>query len=72
MSIESKRTRSKSTQQRAVTQSTMKAVSNLVESNCSEASCGMTILVDREDLAQGRKDRCVACLMRAKMGTISK
>lgn len=68
MSIESKKPRTKSSMQRAVTQSTMKAVTNLVESTCSEASCGMTILVDREDMSQGRKERCVACLMRAKMG----
>jgi hypothetical protein len=68
MSIQTKRVRTKSSQQRAVTQSTMKAVTNLVETQCSEASCGMTILVDREDLASGRKERCVACLMRAKMG----
>lgn len=40
---------------------------NLVQDSCSEKECGMTILVDKEDKAAGRKSRCMACLMRAKM-----
>ena len=46
----------------------MKAVdSNLVQDTCAEPSCGMAILVEKEDKAAGRKSRCVACLMRAKL-----
>lgn len=49
------------------TKSEMEAVANLAEDTCSEPSCGMTILVDKEDKAAGRKSRCMACLMRTKM-----
>lgn len=41
--------------------------SNLVEDVCSEPSCQMTILVEADDKAKGRKSRCMACLMRAKV-----
>jgi hypothetical protein len=44
----------------------------LTEDQCAEIGCGMTILVDKEDKEQGRRSRCVACLMRNKLsrGTI--
>ena len=42
--------------------------SDLVQDTCSEPACGMTILVEKDDKAKGRKSRCTACLMRAKIG----
>ena len=39
----------------------------LTMSICCESSRGITIMVDKDDLAQGRKQRCTACLMRLKV-----
>lgn len=50
-----------------VTRSDLHAVSNLVEDTCSEPGCAMTILVDRDLKEQGRKSRCMACIMRNKI-----
>jgi hypothetical protein len=45
----------------------MRAVdANLIEVNCCEAQCGMSILVDKSEYEQSRKIRCVACTMRAR------
>lgn len=49
------------------TRSDMRAITNLVEDTCSEKGCEMSILVDREDKEQGRRSRCVSCLMRNKI-----
>jgi hypothetical protein len=40
---------------------------NLDLSNCCEPDCGISIVVDKDDIAQGRKQRCTACLMRLKL-----
>jgi hypothetical protein len=45
----------------------MSAFTNMVEDTCSEPGCEMTILVEKDLKEQGRKSRCVACLMRSKL-----
>lgn len=47
---------------------TMKAVqADVTISECCETDCKMTVLVEKSELAQGRKIRCTACMMKAKM-----
>jgi hypothetical protein len=47
---------------------TMRAVGDtLTLGECSEPDCRMSILVEKHDVAHGRKTRCVACLMKAKL-----
>lgn len=58
----------KSGQQRAATVREMESFANLVEDNCSDPKCGMTILVDKDLKKHGRKSLCNACLMRTKLG----
>lgn len=53
--------------QNRVTKKLRAVDSDLVQDTCSERDCGMTILVEQEDKESGRKSRCTACLMRAKM-----
>jgi len=50
---------------------TMKAVeSNVTITECCEPKCGMTILVEKDEVAQGRKTRCMACVMQSKMSLL--
>lgn len=49
------------------TVTSMRAITNLVEDTCSEANCGMTILVDKQDKENGRRSQCMSCLMRNKI-----
>lgn len=51
----------------AVTRTDLRAFPNLVEDTCSDPNCGMTILVEQDHKQQGRKSRCMSCIMRAKM-----
>lgn len=44
-------------------------LSDVVEDVCSEPDCKMTILVERDHKAQGRKARCMSCLVREKVRT---
>lgn len=52
---------------RAVTRSDMESFANLVEDTCADPLCGMTIMVDKDMKEQGRKSRCMSCIMRTKM-----
>jgi len=46
----------------------MEAVNeNMVMDTCSEPKCGVTIWVDKDLKAQGRKSRCTSCLIREKI-----
>jgi hypothetical protein len=48
----------------------MKAVcANMELAHCCEPDCQMSIMVDKEDLAEGRALRCVACTMRKKFSS---
>jgi len=49
------------------TVTSLRTISSLVEDVCSEASCGMTILVDAADKEKGYRSQCTACLMRNKI-----
>lgn len=50
---------------------TMKAVeANMTLTECCEVDCRMTIMVEKEEMNQGRKTRCMACVMKAKLGKI--
>lgn len=54
--------------QNRVTRRDMPAMdASMVEDNCSDATCGMTILVDKDLKEQGRKSRCMSCILREKM-----
>lgn len=44
-------------------------LADVVEDTCSESDCKMTILVDKNDKALGRKSRCMSCLVREKVRT---
>jgi hypothetical protein len=50
-----------------VTKSMRAVEDDLALGNCCETDCGISIIVDKDDVAQGRKQRCIACLMRLKM-----
>lgn len=50
-----------------VTRNDLRAMANLVEDSCSEAGCGMTILVDKSQKEQGHKSQCMSCIIRAKL-----
>lgn len=51
---------------RRVTKTEMEAMSNMAEDTCAEPTCGMTIWVDKDLKEQGRKSKCMPCLVRAK------
>jgi hypothetical protein len=40
---------------------------HLVEDTCAETSCGITIMVDKDLKEQGRKSRCMPCILRDKI-----
>ncbi len=47
---------------------TMRAVSSdLTIAECCEKDCQMTMLVEKSEVAQGRKNRCTACVMKSKI-----
>jgi hypothetical protein len=50
-----------------VTKTEMAAVNDLAEDTCSEPGCGITIMVEKDFKLQGRKSRCISCLMRDKV-----
>ncbi len=50
-----------------VTRNDLHTMTNLVEDTCSEAGCGMTILVDKHHKEQGHASQCMSCVMRAKL-----
>jgi hypothetical protein len=49
-----------------VTRTDVESVANLAEDICAEPSCGMSIWVDKDLKAQGRKSKCMPCLVLAK------
>lgn len=53
--------------QTRVTKSMEAVNNNLVADVCCEPDCGITLLVDKDEKAQGRKQRCTACTMRMKL-----
>lgn len=48
----------------------MKAVAaDLTVGECCETDCKMTIIMEKNEVAQGRKVRCTACTMKNKIRT---
>lgn len=48
----------------------MKAVAaDFVMGECCEPDCKMSLILEKNDLAHGRKVRCTACLMKSKLRT---
>lgn len=46
----------------------MRAVDTSLDlSACCEPDCGISIVVDKDNIVQGRQQRCTACLMRLKL-----
>lgn len=41
---------------------------NLTLDACCEVDCGISIMVDKIEKESARKSRCIACMMRLKMG----
>lgn len=50
-----------------ITQRELRFASPLVEDQCSEVGCGMTVLVDKSQKLAGKHVKCVACTMRSKI-----
>ena len=51
---------------------TMKAVeANMILTECCESDCRMTIMAEKDEVAQGRKTRCMACMMKFKMNKVT-
>ncbi len=50
---------------------TFKAVdANLTITECAEPTCQVTMLVEKDEIAMGRKHRCIACVTKSKFSKL--